>query len=68
MAAFVELLRGCVGSFKSILISQEFGAEYELLCTDLSLQSLRVRLLGESVSGIPPFTLNNLSRSLDFPD
>ena len=66
MATLTALLRGCMESFKSVLISQDFGAEYELLCTELSLQSLRIRLLGESVSGIPPFTLNILSRSLDF--
>ena len=50
MAALVALLRGCMESFKSILTSQDFGVEYELLCTEFSVQWLRIRLWGISVS------------------
>jgi hypothetical protein len=46
----MSVVRSCLESFKSILTSQEFGSEYELLCTQLSTQWLRVRLWGESVS------------------
>ncbi|KAG4428307.1 hypothetical protein IFR05_016209 [Cadophora sp. M221] len=49
MASLGALLRSCMESFKSILTSQEFGSEYELLCTELSVQWLRVRLWGESI-------------------
>lgn len=49
MAAMMAVLRSCMESFKSILTSQEFGSEYELLCTELSTQWLRIRLWGESV-------------------
>ncbi|KAH7413235.1 prion-inhibition and propagation-domain-containing protein [Cadophora sp. MPI-SDFR-AT-0126] len=49
MASLGALLRSCLESFKSILTSQEFGTEYELLCTELSVQWLRVRLWGESI-------------------
>ncbi|KAH9218688.1 prion-inhibition and propagation-domain-containing protein [Leptodontidium sp. 2 PMI_412] len=49
MASLSGLLRSCMESFKSILTSQEFGTEYELLCTELSVQWLRVRLWGESI-------------------
>lgn len=49
MAAMMVVLRSCMESIKSILTSQEFGSEYELLCTELYTQWLRVRLWGESV-------------------
>jgi len=47
--ALVALFRGLMGSFKSLLTPAKFGTEYELLCSELSIQSLRVRLWGESV-------------------
>jgi len=47
--AFVTLFRGLMESFKSLLTSPKFGTEYELLCSELSVQLLRVRLWGESV-------------------
>ena len=36
MASLGALLRSCLESFKSVLTSQDFGTEYELLCTELS--------------------------------
>lgn len=57
-AGFVALFRSCMDSLKSILTSQEFGAEYEVLCTEFSLQCLRFRLWGDSVG------MNNASNSL----
>jgi len=50
MISLVALFRGSMDSLKSILISQDFGTEYEILCTELSLQWLRIRLWGQSVS------------------
>ena len=50
MSSIAAIFLGCCNSLKSILASQEFGSEYELLSTELSIQSLRVRLWGESVS------------------
>ncbi|KAL2066102.1 hypothetical protein VTL71DRAFT_2173 [Oculimacula yallundae] len=49
MASLGALIRSCLETFKSILTSQDFGSEYELLCTELSVQWLRFRLWGESV-------------------
>lgn len=46
---FVALYRGLMKSFKSLLTSQDFGTEFELLSTELSLQSLRVHLWGDLV-------------------
>ncbi|KAH7370677.1 hypothetical protein BKA65DRAFT_22153 [Rhexocercosporidium sp. MPI-PUGE-AT-0058] len=62
MASLGALLRSCMESFKSILTSEEFGAEYELLCTELSVQWLRVRLWGESVCS--PRASTTLERKL----
>lgn len=62
MASLGALLRSCLESFKSVLTSQDFGTEYELLCTELSMQWLRVRLWGESVCYLAyPITDRNLS-------
>lgn len=35
---------------KSLLTTQHFASEYEMLCTELSLQQLRLRLWGQLVS------------------
>lgn len=48
-AGLVALFRSCMDGLKSILTTQEFGSEYELLCTELALQSLRIHLWGNSV-------------------
>jgi hypothetical protein len=50
MGSLVALLPDCMDSLKSILTSQDFGSEYEILCTELSVQWLRIRLWGQSVS------------------
>jgi hypothetical protein len=50
MASLVALFCGCMDSLKSILTSQDFGSEYEIFCTELSVQWLRIRLWGQSVS------------------
>lgn len=55
MASIAAIFLGCCDTFKSILASQDFGNEYELLCTELSIQSLRVRLWGESVGRLKQF-------------
>ncbi|KAJ5038804.1 uncharacterized protein L3040_006483 [Drepanopeziza brunnea f. sp. 'multigermtubi'] len=49
MAALVALMRSCIESFKSTSTSRDFGEKYELLCTELSIQWLRLRLWGESM-------------------
>ncbi|EPE31501.1 Ubiquitin-like protein [Glarea lozoyensis ATCC 20868] len=49
MATFVSSFLAAANGLKSILTTQDFGSDYELLCTELSLQSLRFRLWGESV-------------------
>ncbi|KAI9048180.1 hypothetical protein LZ554_007975 [Drepanopeziza brunnea f. sp. 'monogermtubi'] len=49
MAALVALMRSCIESFKSTSTSRAFGEKYELLCTELSIQWLRLRLWGESM-------------------
>jgi hypothetical protein len=46
----VDLVSGMIESFKLLLSSPTFGTNYELLCTDLSIQLLRIRLLADSVS------------------
>lgn len=45
----VALHRGLIESFKSLLTSQDFGTEFELLSTELSIQLLRVHLWGDWV-------------------
>ena len=52
MASLVNLSAECMDSLKSILTSQDFGSEYEILCTELSVQWLRIRLWGQTVSRI----------------
>jgi hypothetical protein len=49
-AGILGLFTSCMDSLKSLLTYHKFGAEYELLCTELSLQALRFRLWGNSVS------------------
>jgi hypothetical protein len=44
------LFRGMVEGFKSLLSSQAFGTDYELRCTGLSVQLLRIHLWADSVS------------------
>ncbi|RDL38358.1 uncharacterized protein BP5553_02698 [Venustampulla echinocandica] len=48
-SSVTSLVRESSNSLKSILTSQDFGSEYQLLCTELSLQLLRIRLWAESV-------------------
>ena len=43
------LFTTCVDCFNIIVNAREFGLDYELLCTELSLQKLRLFLWGESV-------------------
>jgi Prion-inhibition and propagation len=45
----VDLFEGVVESFK-LLLTPSFGSDYELLCTDLSVQLLRIRVWADSVS------------------
>jgi hypothetical protein len=52
MASLVNLSAECMDNLKSILTSQDFGSEYEMLCTELSVQWLRIRLWGQTVSRI----------------
>jgi hypothetical protein len=52
MASLVNLSAEYMDSLKSILTSQDFGSEYEMLCTELSVQWLRIRLWGQTVSRI----------------
>jgi hypothetical protein len=47
---FVGLYRGLIDGSKSLLTPRDFGTNYDILCSELSIQSLRVRLWGESVS------------------
>ncbi|KAF4635524.1 hypothetical protein G7Y89_g2590 [Cudoniella acicularis] len=49
MASFSALLRACIQNLKAKLTTSDFGSDYELLCTELSLQWLRLRLWGESL-------------------
>ncbi|CAG8952154.1 hypothetical protein HYFRA_00000893 [Hymenoscyphus fraxineus] len=49
MATIVALIGNAADNIKSTLTTQEFGSDYELLCTELSLQLIRFRLWGESV-------------------
>ncbi|KAE9373381.1 hypothetical protein N431DRAFT_504056 [Stipitochalara longipes BDJ] len=49
MASPLSLFGSCMDSLKSILTSQDFGSEYEMLCTELSVQWLRVRLWGQAM-------------------
>lgn len=53
----VDLFQGMMGSFKLLLDLQSFGSEYELLCTDLSVHLLRIRLWADSVSLLDSFSL-----------
>jgi hypothetical protein len=43
------LFTTCVDCFNIVVSAREFGRDYELLCTELSLQKLRLFLWGESV-------------------
>jgi protein STE50 len=52
MASLVVLFHSCMDNLKSILTSQDFGTEYEILCSELSVQWLRVRLWGQSVGEV----------------
>jgi hypothetical protein len=46
----MDLFQEMMESFKLLLTLQSFGSEYELLCTDLSVHLLRIRLWADSVS------------------
>jgi len=43
------LFTTCVECFNIVVSAREFSRDYELLCTELSLQKLRLLLWGESV-------------------
>lgn len=50
-----DLFHGMIESFKLLLTSQTFGSDYELLCAELSVQLLRIRLWADSVSVLYTF-------------
>lgn len=43
------LFTSCIDSFNIVAASAKFGHDYELLCTALGIQKLRLFLWGESV-------------------
>ncbi|KAH6669490.1 prion-inhibition and propagation, helo domain-containing protein, partial [Halenospora varia] len=43
------LFTTCIECYSLVVTAREFGEDYELLCTELSLQKLRFFLWGESV-------------------
>jgi hypothetical protein len=43
------LFTTCIECYSLVVAAREFGEDYELLCTELSLQKLRLFLWGESV-------------------
>ena len=43
------LFTTCIDCFNIIVNARDFSVDYELLCTELSLQKLRLFLWGESV-------------------
>ncbi|KAG9238257.1 prion-inhibition and propagation-domain-containing protein [Amylocarpus encephaloides] len=49
MVSLVNLFLEATNRLKCIITTQEFGAEYEMVCTELRVQWLRIRLWGESV-------------------
>lgn len=65
------LFSTCVESFDIIVRSREFGNDFDLLCTQLSLVQIRLKVWGESLGLVPengiakPYTCNIL---LDHPD
>jgi len=52
--------RGLLGSLKSMLTTKHFGSQYELLCSDISVQTLRLRLWGQLVRTLVYFMPHNL--------
>ena len=56
MASIINLFVDAAEKIKCILTTQEFGAEYEIVCSELRLQWLRFRLWGESVVNLPSST------------
>lgn len=65
------LFSTCVESFDIIVRSREFGNDFDLLCTQLSLVQIRLKVWGESLGLVPengiakPYACNIL---LDHPD
>lgn len=51
------LFTTCIDCYSLVVAAREFGEDYELLCTELSLQKLRFFLWGESV-GLASRTLD----------
>lgn len=47
--SIAALFTTCVDCFNIVVSARDFGREYELLCTELALQKLRLFLWGESV-------------------
>ncbi|KAK1828761.1 hypothetical protein QBC39DRAFT_358263 [Podospora conica] len=47
------LFSTCVQSFDIIVRSREFGNEFDLLCTQLSLLQIRLKIWGESLGLVP---------------
>lgn len=43
------LFTSCIDCFNIVVAAKDFGRDYELLCTALSIQKLRLFLWGESV-------------------
>jgi len=43
------LFKTCIDAFHIVITAQEFGQDFEVLCTDLDLQRLRFCLWGETV-------------------
>lgn len=48
-ASVASLFTTCIDCYSLVVAARDFGQDYELLCTELSLQKLRFFLWGESV-------------------
>lgn len=47
--SIASLFTSCIDCFNIVVTAKDFGRDYKLLCTALSIQKLRLFLWGESV-------------------
>ncbi|KAI1099227.1 prion-inhibition and propagation-domain-containing protein [Jackrogersella minutella] len=65
------LFTSCIENFDIVVRAREFSEEFELLCTQLALQQIRLIIWGETLGLIPPPNGGRrkpYNRALDRPD
>ncbi|KAI2626999.1 prion-inhibition and propagation-domain-containing protein [Hypomontagnella submonticulosa] len=65
------LFKSCIENFNIVVRAREFSEEFELLCTQLALQQIRLAIWGETLGLVPPPSgrrARPYNRALDRPD